>query len=156
MSFDKNDFLSYFFLLALFYKQIYLSMHISFIKKKSSNTSYKTLKPISNHHSRVTAKVSSKLFTKFSRFRNIHSKIEKTLNILKFVRLSSSFSKLRRSFTNAQMDLSLKNFSSTKYKSTSLLNGRCLSVSNDFKVSRISLRKLASAGVLPGVFKSSW
>lgn len=131
-------------------------MNTFFIKKKISPTSYKVFKPIFDHSSSSTSLVSSKLFVKFSRSRNIHLKIEKSLNIFKFIRLSSSFSKFRRSLTSLQVDKSLKNFSSTKYKSTSLLNGRCLSSSNDFKLSRISLRKLASLGCLPGVSKSSW
>ena len=131
-------------------------MNTFFIKKKISPTPYKVFKPIFDHSSGSTSLLSSKLFVKFSRSRNMHSKIEKSLNIFKFIRLSPSFSKFRRSLTTLQVDRSLKNFSSTKYKSTSLLNGRCLSFSNDFKLSRISLRKLASLGYLPGVSKASW
>lgn len=131
-------------------------MNTFFIKKKISPTPYKVFKPILDHSSGSTQSLSSKLFVKFSRSRGLHSKIEKALNIFKFIRLSASFSQFRRSLTNLQVDKSLKNFSSTKYKSTSLLNGRCLSRSNDFKLSRISLRRLASLGYLPGVSKASW
>jgi small subunit ribosomal protein S14 len=131
-------------------------MNTFFIKKKISPTPYKVFKPIFDHSSSSTSSVSSKLFVKFSRSRNIHSKVEKSLNIFKFIRLSSSFSNFRRSLSSLQVDKSLKNFSSTKFKATSLLNGRCLSTSNDFKLSRISLRKLASLGYLPGVSKASW
>lgn len=131
-------------------------MNTFFIKKKISPTPYKVFKPIFDHSSSSTSLLSSKLFVKLARSRSLHSKIEQSLNIFKFIRLSSSFSKSRRAFTNLQADKSLKNSSSTKYKSTSLLNGRCLSFSNDFKLSRISLRKLASLGYLPGVSKGSW
>jgi small subunit ribosomal protein S14 len=131
-------------------------MNTFFIKKKISPTPYKVFKPVFDHSSSSTSLLSSKLFIKFSRSRNMHSKTEKILNIFKFIRLSPSFSNFHRSFTNLQVDKSLKNFASTKYKSTSLLNGRALSFSNDFKLSRIPLRKLASLGYLPGVSKASW
>lgn len=131
-------------------------MNTSFIKKKISPTPYRVFRPLLDHSSNCASSLSSKLFAKFSRSRNIHSKIERSLNIFKFIRSSLSFSKPRRLLTNLQTDKALKFFCSTKYKSTSLLNGRCLSSSNDFKLSRISLRKLASLGYLPGVSKASW
>lgn len=131
-------------------------MNTFFIKKKISPEPQISFKAISDHSSSSTSLVTSKLFVKFSRSRNIHSKVEKTLNIFKFIRLSSSFSKFRHCLSNLQIDKSLKNFSLTNYKSTSLLNGRSLSISNDFKLSRVSLRKLASLGYLPGVCKASW
>lgn len=131
-------------------------MNALFIKKKISPTPYKVFKPLLDHLSSPTSFLSSKLFAKFSRSRNAHSKIEKSLNIFKFIRLSSSFSKSRRSLTTLQTDKALKFFCPSRYKSTSLFNGRCLSSSNDFKLSRISLRKLASLGYIPGVSKASW
>lgn len=131
-------------------------MNSLFIKKKTSEVPYKVFKSVSDHPVRVMPFASSKLFVKFARQRRLSSAFEKSFVVLKFFLFSPSFSKARRSFTSFRFDQSLKNFSQSKHLSTSLFNGRSLSASRDFKISRISLRKLASSGLLPGVFKSSW
>jgi ribosomal protein S14 len=131
-------------------------MNSFFIKKKTSDASYKVFKAISDHNVRVTPFPSSKLFVKLSRQRRLNATFEKSSGVLKFLLFSSSFSKARRAFVSFQFDNSLKFFSRTKHLSTSVLNGRSVSFSKDFKLSRISLRKFAASGLLPGVFKSSW
>lgn len=132
-------------------------MNLSFIKKKKNlSAPQKAFKPIFDHYTRIMPFPSSKLFVKLSRQRNLNSCFEKSVGTFKFLLFSPSFSRARRSFVSFQFDNSLKKFSSTKHLSTTLLNGRCNSFSRDFKLSRISLRKFASFGFLPGVFKSSW
>lgn len=49
-----------------------------------------------------------------------------------------------------------RNSSSTRYKNRCQVSGRPRGYHNKFKMSRIALRELASAGLLPGVVKSSW
>lgn len=128
----------------------------SFIKKKTGEISHKVFRSIRDHGLRVSPFSSSKLFVKVSRQRNLSFSFEKHLAILKFFQLSPILSKSRRSFVNFQLDNSLKNVSSSKLISTSVSGRRCVSVSNDFRLSRIVLRKLAALGYLPGVIKSSW
>jgi small subunit ribosomal protein S14 len=49
-----------------------------------------------------------------------------------------------------------RNSSSTRVRSRCLLTGRPRAVYRKFKLSRIALRELASAGLIPGMTKSSW
>jgi small subunit ribosomal protein S14 len=49
-----------------------------------------------------------------------------------------------------------RNSSSTRVRSRCLLSGRPRAVYRKFKLSRIALRDLASAGLIPGMTKSSW
>ncbi len=49
-----------------------------------------------------------------------------------------------------------RNSSSTRVRSRCLLSGRPRAVYRKFKLSRIALRGLASAGLIPGMTKSSW
>lgn len=49
-----------------------------------------------------------------------------------------------------------RNSSSTRYRNRCELSGRPRGYHCKFKMSRIALRDLASAGLLPGVVKSSW
>jgi ribosomal protein S14 len=151
----KKSLLKPFFLLVLFYSFAF-SMNSSFIKKKTLSAPHKVFKPVFDHYSRIMPFSSSKLFVKLSRQRNLNSRFEKSISVLKFLLFSPSFSRSRRSFVSFQFDNSLKKFSNTKHLSTTLLNGRCNSSSRDFKLSRISLRKFAAVGLLPGAFKSSW
>jgi ribosomal protein S14 len=154
MLFDKKSFLKFFFLLVLFYS--YLSLMPQFIKSKTSKSSGNLFKSFLDHHVHILPFSSSKLFVKLSRQRHLYYDFEKSFKIFKYLELSSSFSNSRRSFVSIQFDSSLKNFSSMKYSPTTILNGRSVSFSKDFKLSRISLRKLAFFGLLPGVSKSSW
>lgn len=131
-------------------------MNSFFIKKKTSDLSYKAFKAVLDHPTRIVPFSSSKLFVKLARQRNLHSTFEKSFVVFKFLLFSPSYTKARRTFTSFQFDNSLKNFSTTKYSSTSMLSRRAASFSRDFKLSRVSLRKLAVFGLLPGVFKSSW
>lgn len=49
-----------------------------------------------------------------------------------------------------------RNSSSTRVRSRCELTGRPRAVYRKFKLSRIALRELASAGLIPGMTKSSW
>lgn len=49
-----------------------------------------------------------------------------------------------------------RNSSPTRIRNRCLVTGRPRAVYRKFRMSRISLRKLASAGHIPGVVKSSW
>lgn len=49
-----------------------------------------------------------------------------------------------------------RNSSPTRVRSRCLLTGRPRAVYRKFKLSRIALRELASAGLIPGMTKSSW
>ena len=49
-----------------------------------------------------------------------------------------------------------RNGAKTRYRNRCALTGRPRSFHGKFNLSRISLRKLASEGQLPGVVKSSW
>ena len=49
-----------------------------------------------------------------------------------------------------------RNGSKTRIRNRCELTGRPRSVYRKFKLSRIALRELASAGQIPGVVKSSW
>lgn len=49
-----------------------------------------------------------------------------------------------------------RNSSRIRYRNRCELSGRPRGYHNKFKMSRIGLRELASAGLLPGVVKSSW
>lgn len=49
-----------------------------------------------------------------------------------------------------------RNSSATRVRSRCLLTGRPRAVYRKFKLSRIALRELASAGLIPGMTKSSW
>jgi small subunit ribosomal protein S14 len=58
----------------------------------------------------------------------------------------------------AQLKLSEmpRNSSPTRYRNRCELTGRPRGVYRKFKLSRIALRELASAGQIPGMVKSSW
>jgi len=90
------------------------------------------------------------------RQRSLNSAFQKQSIILKFLESSLNLSRSRRSFVNFQFDSSLKNISGSKLIASSVVGQRCISFSKDFKLSRISLRKLAAFGLLPGITKSSW
>jgi len=126
------------------------------IKKKLSETSREVFKSTRDYNLRVLPFSSSKLFTKLSRQRRLNSAFQKKLVILKFLGTSPGLSRSRKSFVNLQLDNSLKNISGSKLISTSIVGYRCISFSKDFRLSRISLRELASFGFLPGIMKSSW
>ena len=128
---------------------------LSFIKKNLSETSREVFKSVRDHNLRVLPS-SSKLFVKLSRQRSLNSSFQKHSIILKFLESSLNFSRSRRSFVNFQFDNSLKNISASKLIATSIVGQRRISFSKDFKVCRISLRKLAAFGLLPGITKSSW
>jgi small subunit ribosomal protein S14 len=49
-----------------------------------------------------------------------------------------------------------RNSSSVRYRNRCLVTGRPRGVYRKFKMSRISIRDFASAGLLPGVIKASW
>jgi small subunit ribosomal protein S14 len=49
-----------------------------------------------------------------------------------------------------------RNSSPSRVRSRCLLTGRPRAVYRKFKLSRIALRELASAGLIPGMTKSSW
>jgi small subunit ribosomal protein S14 len=49
-----------------------------------------------------------------------------------------------------------RNSSAVRYRNRCLITGRPRGVYRKFKMSRISLREAASAGLLPGVTKASW
>lgn len=49
-----------------------------------------------------------------------------------------------------------RNSSATRVRSRCELTGRPRAVYRKFKLSRIALRELASAGLIPGMTKSSW
>ncbi|MBI2707694.1 MAG: 30S ribosomal protein S14 [Proteobacteria bacterium] len=49
-----------------------------------------------------------------------------------------------------------RNSSPVRVRSRCLLTGRPRAVYRKFKLSRIALRELASAGLIPGMTKSSW
>ena len=49
-----------------------------------------------------------------------------------------------------------RNSSPNRVRSRCLLTGRPRAVYRKFKLSRIALRELASAGLIPGMTKSSW
>lgn len=49
-----------------------------------------------------------------------------------------------------------RNSSITRIKNRCILTGRGKSIYRFYKLSRISFRKLASQGKLPGIIKSSW
>jgi small subunit ribosomal protein S14 len=49
-----------------------------------------------------------------------------------------------------------RNSSPCRVRSRCLLTGRPRAVYRKFKLSRIALRELASAGLIPGMTKSSW
>ncbi|EKE09105.1 MAG: hypothetical protein ACD_16C00213G0028 [uncultured bacterium] len=49
-----------------------------------------------------------------------------------------------------------RNSSPTRLRSRCQLTGRPRAVYRKFKLSRIALRELASAGLIPGMTKSSW
>lgn len=49
-----------------------------------------------------------------------------------------------------------RNSSATRVRSRCQLTGRPRAVYRKFKLSRIALRELASAGLIPGMTKSSW
>jgi len=49
-----------------------------------------------------------------------------------------------------------RNSSATRVRSRCQLTGRPRAVYRKFKLSRIALRELASAGLVPGMTKSSW
>jgi small subunit ribosomal protein S14 len=49
-----------------------------------------------------------------------------------------------------------RNSSAVRQRNRCLLTGRPRGVYRKFKLSRIKLRELASAGQIPGVIKSSW
>ena len=49
-----------------------------------------------------------------------------------------------------------RNSSPVRVRSRCLLTGRPRAVYRKFKLSRIALRSLASAGLIPGMTKSSW
>ncbi len=49
-----------------------------------------------------------------------------------------------------------RNSSPNRFRSRCLLTGRPRAVYRKFKLSRIALRELASAGQIPGMTKSSW
>jgi small subunit ribosomal protein S14 len=49
-----------------------------------------------------------------------------------------------------------RNSSATRIKNRCELTGRPRSYYRKFKLSRIALRELASAGQIPGMVKSSW
>lgn len=49
-----------------------------------------------------------------------------------------------------------RNSSATRVRSRCQLTGRPRAVYRKFKLSRIALRELASAGMIPGMTKSSW
>ena len=49
-----------------------------------------------------------------------------------------------------------RNSSATRVRNRCTLSGRPRGVYSKFKLSRLALRELASAGQLPGVVKSSW
>ncbi len=49
-----------------------------------------------------------------------------------------------------------RNSSPTRVRTRCLLTGRPRAVYRKFKLSRIALRSLASAGLIPGMTKSSW
>ncbi len=49
-----------------------------------------------------------------------------------------------------------RNGAPTRYRNRCLITGRPRSVYRKFKLSRIALRELASAGLIPGMVKSSW
>jgi small subunit ribosomal protein S14 len=58
----------------------------------------------------------------------------------------------------AQLKLSEmpRNSSPVRYRNRCALTGRPRAVYRKFKLSRIALRELASAGQIPGMVKSSW
>lgn len=49
-----------------------------------------------------------------------------------------------------------RNSSASRVRSRCVLTGRPRAVYRKFKLSRIALRELASAGLIPGMTKSSW
>ena len=49
-----------------------------------------------------------------------------------------------------------RNSSATRVRNRCVLSGRPRGYYRKFKMSRIAMRELASAGLIPGVLKSSW
>ena len=88
--------------------------------------------------------------------RYLFKHFEKKRLILKSIINNTSIKKDIR-FKIQQRYFSFSNNSSlTRIKNRCVLTGRSRSIYRFFKISRIELRKLASKGLLPNVFKYSW
>jgi len=55
-----------------------------------------------------------------------------------------------------QYGSNVRNSSATRVRNRCALSGRPRGYYRKFKMSRIAMRELASAGLIPGVLKSSW
>jgi hypothetical protein len=125
------------------------------VKKKSVKLK-KIYKQIFDHSPKTSNFSSSKLSVRFSRSRKFSFLSEKCSNFFNFIRFSPVFCKQTRSLANFQHSNLLKNTGFFKFCFSPVFEKRLFSSSKDFGLSRISFRKLAVFGFLPGVAKSSW
>lgn len=83
-------------------------------------------------------------------------KFEKSRLALKVIGRTQSLSKKVQWKARLKLGQLKKNGSSTRLKNRCTLTGRSKSTYRLLKISRIKFRKLASAGLIPGVKKASW
>jgi ribosomal protein S14 len=83
--------------------------------------------------------------------------MEKKILLLKFIIRSTSLSKnLREKIQQIFFKMPNMNYSKIRIKNRCIFTSRSKSINKNMKISRITFRKLASNGLLPGIKKSSW
>ena len=85
--------------------------------------------------------------------RYLFKDFEKKRLIIKIISNNFNFKKAIRWKIEQKWFNFNKNSSLTRIKNICILTGRSKSVYRFFKISRLQLRKLASIGLLPGIFK---
>jgi small subunit ribosomal protein S14 len=88
--------------------------------------------------------------------RQLVAKYEQKRLILKTLKADRSLSNDIRWVANLELAALPKNSSKTRINNRCILTGRGKAVLRSFRVSRITLRILASYGMISGLKKSSW
>lgn len=88
--------------------------------------------------------------------RRLYKKTENTRNLLKAVAKDTHLEWVFRQQAVLQLAELPRNGSKTRIRNRCILTGRARSIHQPFKLSRLSFRRLAAKGLLPGVYKASW